>query len=274
LNAILQQYKMGENNSYNIYGVHIPQGTMPCWFIDDEDRLRSIKNKDTFAKGSGPSCYFKINQRLDNNFIEGYLGHTNFRGAFHDRIDKNYTYFSNYLERKSVYFSFDRVSLYRLMEINTTNSLTCILKRLDALQSTESNKVFMIMPFKHLKLNSFYLENIKNFLHSELRINVFRADDFNDNDIIIDTIYKQIEQSEFIIADTSYPNKNAFLELGYAVGKNKEIITIQNTRVAKSLFFDRAHIRAILYSPEEIAEFHRQLKNTISAIRSKLSSRN
>jgi hypothetical protein len=132
----------------------------------------------------------------------------------------------------------------------------------------------MIMPFKYPELNEFYKKHIKEYLNDELKIQILRADDFNGNDIIIDTIYNQIEQAEFILVDTSYENKNAFYEFGYAAAKEKEIITIQNTDIEKVLFFDRVHIRAILYSVTNVDDFKKQLKNMIEAIKEKVVSKN
>jgi len=258
----------------NILGWEVPKGTMPCWVLSDSDRLLSIKEKKPFYDYN-PSCYFQITQRLDNNFIEGHLGHSSYRGErFHENILSSYTYFSDYQNRKPVYFSFDRVSLYRLIEIIPNNPLKLILRRVDSPKAIIPNQIFMIMPFKFEELNSFYKTSIKDYLKSELKINIYRADDFNDNDIIIDTIYNQIEQSEFLIADTSYPNKNVFFEFGYAAAKDKEIITIQNTEIEQNLFFDRVHIRAIFYSFDKIEAFQNQLKNTIIAIREKVASKN
>jgi len=258
----------------NILGWKVPKGTLPCWVLSDSDRLLSIKENIPF-NDYNPSCYFQISQRLDNNFIEGHLGHSSYNGErFHADIITSYTYFSDYQKRKPVYFSFDRVSLYRLIEIIPNNPLKFILRRVDSPKATTPNQAFMIMPFKFEELNSFYKSYIKDYLKSELHINIYRADDFNDNDIIIETIYNQIEQSEFIITDTSHPNKNVFFEFGYAAAKDKEIITIQNTDIEQNLFFDRVHIRAIFYSFDNIDAFQKQLKNTITAIREKVASKN
>jgi hypothetical protein len=258
----------------NILGWKVPKGTMPCWVLSDNDRLLSIKEKKPFYDYS-PSCYFQITKRFDNNFLEGRLGHSSYHGErFHENILDNYTYFSDYQNRKPVYFSFDRVSLYRLIEIVPCTPLKFILKRVDSPKAITSNQAFMIMPFKFEELNSFYKSYIKDYLNSELQIDIYRADDFNDNDIIIETIYNQIEQSEFIIADTSHPNKNVFFEFGYAAAKDKEIITIQNTEIEQNLFFDRVHIRTIFYSSDKIEAFQNQLKNTIIAIREKVASKN
>jgi len=258
----------------NILGWKVPKGTLPCWVLSDSDRLRSIKESKPFYDYS-PSCYFRITRRLDNNFIEGHLGHSSYNGErFHENIRNSYTYFGDYQNRKPVYFSFDRVTLYRLIEIIPNNPLTLILRRVDSPKAITPNQAFMIMPFKFEELNSFYKTNIKDYLKSELQINIYRADDFNDNDIIIETIYNQIEQSEFLIADTSHPNKNVFFEFGYAAAKDKEIITIQNTEIEQNLFFDRVHIRAIFYSFDNIDAFLNQLKYTIIAIREKVTSKN
>jgi hypothetical protein len=254
-------------------GWEVPRGTFPCWIISDADRLMSLKQNKPFYDYK-PSCYFKITRQLDNNFLEGHLGHTSDTGNFHDNILNNYTYFAEYQQRLNVHFSFDRVTLYRLITIHPTSPLTFILKRVDSPKAIKPNNAFMIMPFKYKNLNELYKNHIKNFLLKEMEIQIFRADDFDGNDIIIDTIYNQIDESEFIIADTSHPNKNVFYEFGYAAAKEKEIITIQNSDVDESLFFDRVHIRAVLYSLKNIPDFQRQLKNTINAIRDKVSAKN
>lgn len=261
------------NDKYdNKLGWEVPKGTFPCWVISDSDRLNSLKQNKPFYDYR-PSCYFKVTKQLDNNFIEGFLGHSSYNGGFHDNIVNSYTYFDEYQKRLNVYFSFDRVTLYRLITIHPKNPLTFILKRVDSPKAIKPNTAFMIMPFKYDDLNEFYEKHIKDFLLKEMQIQIFRADDFSGNDIIVETIYNQIDEAEFILADTSHPNKNVFYEFGYAAAKEKEIITIQNTDIDESLFFDRVHIRAVLYSLKNISDFQRQLKNTITAIRDKVSAK-
>lgn len=132
----------------NILGWKVPKGTLPCWVLSDSDRLLSIKENKPFYDYS-PSCYFQITQRLDNNFIEGHLGHSSYNGErFHENIINSYTYFGDYQNRKPVYFSFDRVTLYRLIEIIPNNPLKLILKRVDSPKAIIPNQAFMIMPFK------------------------------------------------------------------------------------------------------------------------------
>lgn len=260
---------------HKILGWDIPEGTLPCWYISDSDRLTSLQINKPFGNDYKPTCYFQVVQHIDNNFIHGYLGHNSPGGEyFHENIAKSYTYFEEHEKRQPVYFSLDQVTLYRLIEIIPTKPLTVVLKRVDNPKAINVGEAFMIMPFKFDELNDFYKSSIKEYLKSELKINILRADDFNDNDIIIDKIYNQIEQAEFIIADTSHPNKNVFFEFGYAAAKDKEIIAIQNTEIEQSLFFDKVHIQTISYSLDKIDDFQKQLKNTIIAIREKLASKN
>jgi hypothetical protein len=106
---------MARDNYYEIMGWHVPIGTFPCWVISEHERLLSLQNKKPF-ENYGPSCYFKLTKQLDNNFLEGHLGHSDFNGGFHENISTVFTYLDDYQKRMPVYFSFDRVSLYRLIQ--------------------------------------------------------------------------------------------------------------------------------------------------------------
>ena len=266
---------MAKFNYHNILGWDIPIGTFPCWVISDYERIKSLKKNEPFYDYS-PSCYFKPIQRINNNFLIGNLGHDSYNGEFHCDILRSYSYFEDYLKRQPVYFSFDRITLYRLIEIQPAQPLNFILKRIDSPKVIINGSAFMIMPFGHDDLNNLYKNDIMSFLQNDrdLQIQIFRADDFNGNDIIIDTIYNQIEQSEFVIAEISNPNKNVFYELGWASAMGKEIITIQNKDIEENIFFDRSHIRTRLYSLNNVQELQRQLKNDIIAIRKKTDSSN
>lgn len=263
-------FKLLKQNPDNFFwvenGYDTPADVLRCWYVDDNARIEALKNQKPFCEHS-TSEYFKITKRLDNNFIEGYLGRTDNEHAFHDSFIPNLTYFIDFNNRKKIYFTFDKISLYQVMEIIPEKPLRFILKRLDSLKAFKKNQSFMIMPFHDSKLDKFYNDNIKFFLKDKMSIDIYRADDFRDNDIIVQTIYTLIEESEFIIADTTLENKNSFYELGYASALGKEIITIQNKTTEKNLFFDRAHIRAILYDPEDIKSFNFDLESTIKSIR-------
>lgn len=249
-------------------GSQMPNGVQEIWYVDEVERSNSIINGKLFCEAYKTSNYFKITNRIDSIFIEGVLGHFDLTTEFFSDITRGYAYFDDYLQRKKIYFSFDKVSLYQLTEIFKDNPIKLILKRIDDLPVFKPNTAFMIMPFKDEKLNEFYENNIRKYLYDKLNIDVYTAANFTDNDIIIETIYKCIEQSEFVIAETTINNKNVFYELGYAVAKEREVITIQN-QDEQIYFFDRAHVRSITYSLNNLNKFKADLIGTIQTIRNR-----
>jgi nucleoside 2-deoxyribosyltransferase len=126
----------------------------------------------------------------------------------------------------------------------------------------------MVMPFQDEKMDAFYQTNIKKFLKTNLTIEAKRADDFTGNDVIVDTIYRELENSEFILCEITNNNKNVFYEIGYARAKNKELILMLQ-KGKKSEFFDIDHIRRIEYSISEPIPFQERLRDDILSIRGK-----
>lgn len=248
-------------------GFDNPQNVLPCWYVSEKDRIEAIKKQKPFCEQQNPYEYFKISKRIDSTHIEGYLGRYDQEYSFHDKQENQFTYFFDYQSRQKNYFTFDKVSLYQVLEIFPERPLKFVLKRIDNLRSYKTNQAFMIMPFHNKALDKFYFEYIKPFLKEKLNVDIYRADDFRDNDIIVQTIYNLIEESEFIIGDITNENKNAFYELGYASALSKEIITIQDKRAEQRLFFDRAHIRTIMYDMDDVETFHFDLLATIRSIR-------
>lgn len=257
------------NFNWKLIGLVQPDDIQETWFVSEDQRNLAIISGKPFCEHSRSDSYFKIIKRIDNTFIEGHLGRNDLESSFFSEIASNYSYFDYYLKRQKVYFTFDRISLYQVTEIFKENPLRLILKRLDNLPNFKSNTAFMIMPFGEKELDDFYETHIRQFLKEKFNIDIYRADNFTDNDIIIETIYKSIEESEFVIAETTINNKNSFYELGYAVAKGKEVITIQN-RKEKNIFFDRSHVRSILYSNEEIEKFRADLFGTVQTIRKRI----
>jgi hypothetical protein len=239
-------------------------------FIEENERINAIREKKPFkVYNNKTSEYFRVTRRIDNQFIEGFLGRDDVPYDFHSDINTGYTYFDYYRQRKNIYFTFDKVSLFQVTEIFQENPLRFVLKRIDSQKAFIKNQAFMIMPFSIPDLDSFYKSHIHSFLKLKLQIEIYRADDFNDNDTIIETIHRMIEESEFIIADTTIANKNVFYEIGYASAMMKEIITIQDFSTEQKLFFDRSHIRAINYTLKEIEKFQFELQETIKSIRAR-----
>ncbi len=118
-------------------------------------------------------------------------------------------------------------------------------------------------------MQGFYTTNVKDFLASELSLIVLRADSVNDNDVISDTVLHLIDESAIVIADSSAANKNVFYEIGYADAKGKELILMQE-RCAGTIFFDKAHRRAILYDMDKPEQFREELLATVKQVHSRI----
>ncbi len=268
-----EQYDQLKNRpEYHLYiktGYIQPENIMKTWYVDEDEKRRGITNARPFYETYQPDCYMQIVQRIDPLYLEVFIGRYDQPNDFFDDTPTDFSYFSNYNKRKNGFFTFDKITLYELTEIFKTNPIRLILKKLEHVPVFTPNRVFMIMPFREARFKEFFEINVRQFLKSELNIDVYRADDFTDNDIIIETIYNQIETAEFIIAETSTNNKNSFYELGYAVAKQKEVITMQ-LRSEMEFFFDRAHIRSIVYEFENPSAFTSQLKSTIENIRRRM----
>ena len=269
ITSIVKQALPNMGFEFEQIGYERPDDIVPCWYVSEEEKARAIRDQNQFCNDFGTKEYFRMTKRLDNLFIEGYMGHEDQELYFLEDLNTNFIYFNNFKSRKKLYFTFDHITLYEVTEIWPEAPLRFIMKRLDNLKIFVKNQAFMIMPFDNERLEPFYKENIKQVLEDRMGIDTYRANDFHDNDTIIDTIYTFIEQSEIIICDTTYCNKNAFIEYGYAIAKGKEIITVQNKAVEPNLPFDRAHIRAIFYDLNDLGRFHAELESAIDTIRSR-----
>ncbi|HVM86697.1 MAG TPA: hypothetical protein VMT76_00820 [Puia sp.] len=247
-----------------------PNGMSPCWYITESEIEIVRKTGKPFAEFTNTEDFFILTNRIDSVFIQGNIARRDKQFELLNDVRVRYSYLIDFYDRKKVYFTFDRINLYQLYELSPghPNPILFTLKRVDTFKIIKANQVFMIMPFHNHDLDNFYFNNIKPFLKKEFSIEIYRADDFYNNDIIVETIYHLIKDSEFIIADTTEPNKNAFYELGYASALGKEIVMVQN-KTEKKLFFDRAHIRSIFYDATDISSFHFDLKSTIESIRAK-----
>lgn len=246
----------------------IPAGCYPIRYVSNESRLLALRTKAPFGHDS-TSDFFGLTNQIDSRTIEGHIGRTDTNWLWINDVRERLEYLIKYSQHEKVFFTFDRVSLYELTGWfpSYPQPTKFILRRVDENRFSKPNTAFMIMPFHQTGVEEFYSNKLKPFLENDVGISIYRADDFNNNDIIIDTIYSSIEESEIIIADTTIANKNAFYELGYAAAKGKEIITVQNSSIEQQLFFDRSHIRTLFYNLEDLDKFFFELKATINSIR-------
>lgn len=119
-------------------------------------------------------------------------------------------------------------------------------------------KAFVIMPFSE-EFDDIYQIGIKETCENE-EVKAYRLDEELFSEGMLEKIYKEIENSDFIIADLSNKNANVFYELGFAHAIGK--LTILLTQNANDIPFDLKHKRHIIYGTS-IKHLKEQLKNNI-----------
>lgn len=113
---------------------------------------------------------------------------------------------------------------------------------------------FVLMPFDK-QFDDIYQYGIKQAC-SELSIVAERVDEQFYSETMLERIYRQIENADFIIADMTGKNPNVFYEVGYAHAKNKLCALI--TQRAEDIPFDLQHHFHIIYDGK-IGELKSQL---------------
>lgn len=109
--------------------------------------------------------------------------------------------------------------------------------------------VFVLMPFKD---NFFHIyEKAVRPALQEIGCVVEHSNDvITDEDRIMVTIYNQIAQAKFLVADVTGKNPNVFYELGYAHALGKKVIIIVQDKA--DIPFDIASLRYILYKEDSL----------------------
>ena len=126
---------------------------------------------------------------------------------------------------------------------------------------------FVLMPFDP-HFDDVY-SGVRNTLQSpELNLICRRADDIRAPNIL-ETILKNIAQSEYVLADLTGSNPNVFYELGIAhcvKNADKVIILAQNMDFVP---FDLRHLRCIIYeqSPSGLSALQAELVSTCQHVR-------
>lgn len=115
---------------------------------------------------------------------------------------------------------------------------------------------FVLMPFDK-GFDDVYKLGIKAAA-IELGIQAQRVDEQTYSETILERIYGQIVQADFIVADMTGRNANVFYEVGYAHAKNK-LTTLITSRV-DDIPFDLKHHRHLVYETS-IANLKAQLND-------------
>lgn len=119
-------------------------------------------------------------------------------------------------------------------------------------------KAFVIMPFNE-NFDDIYQIGIKKTA-ADRDVSAYRLDEELFDEGMLDKIYKEIENCDFVIADLSDKNPNVFYELGYAHAIGK--LCILTTKDAENIPFDLKHKRHIVYG-DSIVHLQEQLSKNI-----------
>jgi len=111
------------------------------------------------------------------------------------------------------------------------------------MSTTERPFAFVLMPFA-AEYKDAYEFGIK-LACADQNVVAERVDEQRFTDTMLQRIYRQIDASDFIIAEMSGKNPNVFYEVGYAHAKDKLCILI--TKSAADIPFDLKHHRHIVY---------------------------
>jgi len=127
---------------------------------------------------------------------------------------------------------------------------------------------FVLMPFSKT-YDDIYKLGIKQAA-IDCNVTAERLDEQIFGEGMLERIYRQIDVSDFIIADLSDRNPNVFYELGYAHAKNK--ICILLTKDASDIPFDLKHKRHIVYG-DSIAYLKSELIKNIEWAQKEVNNR-
>lgn len=102
---------------------------------------------------------------------------------------------------------------------------------------------FVLMPFSK-EFDDIYKLGIES-LCADMGIVAERVDEQKFSESILERIYRQIRDSDFIIADLTGRNENVFYEVGYAHALGKRCTLL--TQDANDIPFDLKHHRHVIY---------------------------
>jgi len=90
-----------------------------------------------------------------------------------------------------------------------------------------------------------------------------RVDDLYGPDVIVDSIFRTIEEAQLVVADVTNQNANVLYEAGLAHGRNRDVVFL--TQNPAHVPFDLNRIRYIKYGPsnEDLKKLTHDLNQTI-----------
>jgi hypothetical protein len=132
---------------------------------------------------------------------------------------------------------------------------------------------FIIQAFDAGKYDKRYQEVYKDAVEAS-NLKPIRADEVLGIQPIIETIEEQISECDAILADISESNENVFLELGYALAKNKPCVIICDREARDVLPFDIRHRPVIFYDSHSPSSFNKLAQKITLTLKEELQKEN
>jgi len=119
----------------------IPLNAFECHHVNEEQGHTFFKSNRVFQDHWPTDTYFLLTNRISIDCIEGQLGNTYCQEPFFNQINTVYSYFLAYKKGEKVYFTFDKRTLYQLINIFPANPLRLTLKMINEnFQEMEKDK--------------------------------------------------------------------------------------------------------------------------------------
>jgi hypothetical protein len=103
--------------------------TVTCWSLGPQDVTSAGILSKPFKPYYSPYLYFRLVRSLNENIMEGHLGHENFKGGYHKSLNDTYSYLISYNNGEPVYFTFDKVTVYQVTGIFPADPLIFTFKK-------------------------------------------------------------------------------------------------------------------------------------------------
>lgn len=108
---------------------NIPTGSFGCHYIEQSDLIRGLETNRRFCEHYHPANYFFVTHRPDAFTIEGWLGRPDYQPAYFEQFYTSLTFFQDYLNRKVICFTFDKTTLFRVVNILPEKPLKFVLQQ-------------------------------------------------------------------------------------------------------------------------------------------------
>ena len=225
----------------------------------DSNKIEEIEYDWTgVAYEDAVMTYSEMGWKLDEKIRKTEMSHDYEWDYFYYDVAFPYIYEKVEAIKDNVEFSYAILSVVK--DIGTNCSLyTELVKRLhdglkeyelfsiiDMIGKEEKKKVFIAMSFDNSidKARKSIMDAVQSCGYVSMLIDIKEH-----NNQIVPEIYKEINDSEFVVADLTGQRGGVYYEAGYAVAKNKELILC--CREGENPHFDVAQINTIFWKDEQ-----------------------